>query len=419
VTETENLEQLILTSRNRFRTLVDGLADQVISIDRNFTIQMANRAVAEIGGLHPREVIGRQCYEYIYGFSSPCPENGRECPALLAQKTHQLSIVKHSIESDDPAEPNQIEIRAMPVDDGQNQTEDIVLLRRDVTLEDRAIRLIEEQKAELERVVQIRTRELVQANEELKRLQELKDDLTNMVIHDLKGPLSEIKANLEMVASLDIPDLAREMIDGAGMGSADLERMITNLLDISRMEENRLKLEPETFFLEEELDRAVVRFSRQADLTSVTLEKRIAPNLPAITADRRLIERVWANLISNALDYTPEGGRVGLGAEFTDQTFRFEVSDTGRGIPADLQELIFQKFSQGKQKDRPKTSSGLGLAFCKMAVEAHGGRIWVESREGEGSRFLFTIPAPGAAPRTRGSQRRVELDLDSDFDEEP
>ncbi|MFH1137896.1 MAG: PAS domain-containing sensor histidine kinase [Pseudomonadota bacterium] len=406
----DRLERLILQSRNKFRALVDGLADEVMSIDPDYRIITVNKALASNLEKHPRELIGRRCHKIIYGFDRPCPENGLACPALLARQTQGVEVVFHELPAVSSHDFKYLEIRAMPLDecgkddDCQDEGE-VILARRDVTLQRLAeIQLLEHQQR-LEKEVRERTQDLVLVNEELTaqrnelaevndsllKLQAMKEDLTNMVVHDLKSPLAEILANLEMLGSEPLSEMQGEFLEAAHIGGDDLQRMITNLLDISRLEEDRLALDITDISVPDLLEETAARFALRARLGEVQLETSATPDLPFLAADQRLLERVLTNLLSNALDYTPAGGRILISASRQEGFLRFEVKDTGRGVPRNQFERIFEKFSQG-QSGRPKTSSGLGLTFCRMAVETHGGRIWVESELERGSSFIFLLP---------------------------
>ena len=408
-TQYEEIERLIVASRNKFRALVDGLEDWVLSMTSDYTIVAVNKALADGLALHPRYVVGRTCHEVMYGFQRPCPEYGFPCPAALALENGRVEMAVHG-----PRTPGELgdrdrffEIRAMPVLGGGDNLEDVIVVRRDITPQKVAEIQIREHNLRLEREVEARTRDLVEANEhltqqrnelsrtndELLKLQVLKEDLTNMVVHDLKGPLAEIQANLEMMKARELDELMAEFVEAAQLGGNDLLRMITNLLDISRLEENRLVLDREEIAVDRVFAEVTERQAPLARLSGINLTCEADSTLPACSVDRRIFERIINNLLSNALDYTPEGGRVTLSARQENGNFRFEVADTGSGIPEELHQKIFEKFSQG-QDNRLRTSSGLGLTFCKMAVEAHGGHIWVESAPGRGSRFIFLVPQP-------------------------
>jgi signal transduction histidine kinase len=405
VTDLHQIEQLILNSRNKFRALIDGLEDQMMSLDGSFQITSVNTTLAESTGRRPPELIGRFCFNVLYGFDRPCPEHDRPCPAGQSLVDYKSHVVHHDVPVNNDPEPRYIEIRSMPLmGHGAEDLEQVILIRRDVTLQRRTEIRLQKEKDRLEREVLIKTRELIRANEQLKdqaqilarnndellELQKTKQDLTNMVIHDLKGPLSEIQANLELMLTTGMDDLQREFIESARLGSDDLLRMITNLLDIGRIEENKLVLDYQPIDLDAFLKEAGRRFSSLAALTNVTISCACDEHIPPLFADRSILERVMNNLLSNALSFTPENGRIDMRARFDNGLFRLEVEDNGAGIDPDMHERIFRKFSQGFKHH--KTSSGLGLAFCKLAVETHGGQIRVESELEKGSCFIIVLP---------------------------
>jgi signal transduction histidine kinase len=232
---------------------------------------------------------------------------------------------------------------------------------------------------------------------QVKKLEDLKDSLTHMIVHDLNNPLAAVSGNLQLLQLLCNEKLSKDESDclkQAFDSSEELKMMIANLLDINKMEEGELKLNYENFRLQE-LVREVVRqmqISASRQSKSVSLEADC--EIPGISADKVLIKRVIANLISNAIKYTPENGSVIVKVDCRNENsdLYIEVRDSGPGIANEYREKIFEKFAQ-VQDSRARLGHGLGLTFCKLAVEAHGGKIWVESEVGKGSTFCFTIPA--------------------------
>jgi two-component system sensor histidine kinase/response regulator len=239
--------------------------------------------------------------------------------------------------------------------------------------------------------------------ESLRRLREMqreRDDLTRMVVHDLKTPLTSMLATLEMLRDGDFGPLAeraaRALSDVEGKAE-DLLGLIHNLLDVTRAEQKPLTLAPEpiapaAFLAELEYDWAL-RF-RQEQTTTVT---EVADDAPVFAADKALLKRVFSNLIQNAITHSPMPVRLTLAARRDGSGILFTVADDGPGIPAEYQETIFAQFTQLSVPNAPRVfSSGLGLAFCRVAMESHGGRIAVRS-EGKGSTFSLWLPV-GDAP---------------------
>jgi two-component system sensor histidine kinase KdpD len=236
--------------------------------------------------------------------------------------------------------------------------------------------------------------ELKQKNDELIQLQRMKEDLTSMIVHDLKGPLGEIMSNLDLlnyIQNLSAED--KEVLDTAIQGCENLLGMVMNLLDISKMEEGRMKLNRDQFQIGELIRSKIERMK----VVALQKELKMTVSLPdgdiPITADKEIIERIIANLVNNAISYSFQGREIETKAERDNDFVKISVRDEGKGIPKDFIDKVFEKFSQ-KTEDgvRRRSSTGLGLTFCKMAVETHGGKIWVESEEGKGSAFFFTLP---------------------------
>jgi signal transduction histidine kinase len=168
--------------------------------------------------------------------------------------------------------------------------------------------------------------------------------------------------------------------------------MVNAILDISRLESGRMPLSPTIFAVGEAVEEVIDLGRPLAERKNIHLIDAVAENLPPVWADQALIGRVLQNLVGNALKFTPEGGVVRVEAYVSvaapDKLF-VSIVDTGPGIPADIRSQIFQKFVTGQQDGH---GSGLGLAFCRMVLEAHEERIWVESVPGQGATFIFSLP---------------------------
>ncbi|GEM_PF-1830205 len=237
--------------------------------------------------------------------------------------------------------------------------------------------------------------ELARINAELLELQKLRDDLTHMIVHDMRTPLTNIITGLQTVEMAEFDEeLSREFIPEAINAGMDLQDMINNLLDISKMEAGELVPEREEVDLRALTEEVFERVGHLVREGGLTLSAEVPDGL-TLRADRALLKRVLLNLLGNAIKFTPEGGSVTVEAAETDEGVRVCVTDTGPGIPPEQQARLFRKFAQ-LEGSKKKQGTGLGLAFVRMATEAHGGRVWVESEVGKGSSFCFVIPeAPG------------------------
>jgi signal transduction histidine kinase len=224
----------------------------------------------------------------------------------------------------------------------------------------------------------------------LKELERLRDSLVHMIVHDMRSPLSSILVCMEMLSADPPHEPAHiaKFIKLASKSASNLKGMITQLLDISRLEAGKMPIKKETHNLTDALQTTL------ESMTAMAGERRLRLEAPApIIAlyDQDIVGRVVGNLLANAFKFTPPDGSITLAVAEQAGFVRVAVADDGRGIAREHHHKIFEKFGQA---DGPQSSlgTGLGLTFCKLAVEAHGGNIGVESEPGRGSTFWFTLP---------------------------
>jgi len=238
------------------------------------------------------------------------------------------------------------------------------------------------------------TAELAESYRKLQELERLRDDLTHMIVHDLRTPLTSLLSGLQTVPLVgDMNEVQAEMIDIAVDGGQTLLGMINDLLDVEKMEQESVPLDKTPLTAAGLIERATAQVAMLAQANGLTLAAEAALGLLPFSGDEDKLRRTLVNLLGNAIKFTPPGGTITAAAEECDAGILFSVRDTGEGIPPEAFDRIFEKFGQVEnRKAGRKMSTGLGLTFCKLAAEAHGGRIWVESRPGRGSAFFFTIP---------------------------
>ena len=248
---------------------------------------------------------------------------------------------------------------------------------------------IRRQKQELHR----QKYELQQSYDKLRETEIQRDSLVHMIVHDMRSPLFVILGNLEMVEMKPLPDVIATCIGRAMSASYMLMEMISTLLDVSKMEAGQMTLEFSEVYMRDLVMETIQMLEPLQGQRRLTLT---APEeMEAITGDTRLIRRILQNLIGNALKFTDKDkGIITVCIEIAAKDkMRVSVVDNGGGIPQEYREKVFYKFCQVvAQKQGQGHSTGLGLTFCKLAVEAHGGRIGLESEAGEGSTFWFELP---------------------------
>ena len=229
-------------------------------------------------------------------------------------------------------------------------------------------------------------------------LEKMKDEFFHAIVHDLRGPMTVIDGMVQVMKKMTLDERATRYIEMARKASERLADLIKNILDIAKFESGTMSLAKKIFTADSLLAGVhdINRLPAESKGVTLDVEKSAAGEL---VGDPVLLDRVMMNLIGNALKFTPSGGRITLGAAAAGADVEFFVRDTGPGIPADKVDAVFEKFKQLDRDAAARSGYGLGLSICKKIVEAHGGRIWVESQEGKGSRFAFRVPrgAPAKA----------------------
>lgn len=254
-----------------------------------------------------------------------------------------------------------------------------------------------EQLEEVNRQLQDSNRELNEANEKLRELAELREEFLALTTHDLRSPLTVISGVISFFTSGRLGELSPEQKNMVAMmerNTQNLIELVNDLLDASKLESGTMRLDIAAFDLRGLLDELREAMEPLAKEKGIELVEAIPSGLPQVEADRAKIRRVLQNLLSNALKFTPKGGRVSVSAEQKDGRISVSVSDTGVGIAPEDVNRLFDKYEQARSRaTRGEKGTGLGLYITKQLVELHGSEIKVESKMGKGSTFSFTLPS--------------------------
>ncbi|RYX81508.1 GAF domain-containing sensor histidine kinase [bacterium] len=249
-------------------------------------------------------------------------------------------------------------------------------------------------EVELRKVAQ----SLQQRYQTLQLAERRRDDLVHMIIHDLRTPLTALLSGLqglEMMLTLD--ETEKQILDISIRGARSLSHLINTILDVSRAEAGMLTLDLKPLSPLSIISSALEQVEPLSRQKALSISLDLGSALPETHADEAKLIRVLVNLLGNAIQYTPVRGTIHVSVEANEENMlQWCIEDSGVGIDSSELETIFEKFGQADNPMHAPTSSGLGLTFCKLVVNAHGGRIWAESEIGQGSRFCFTLPAkPG------------------------
>jgi len=364
--------------RDRLQVILDSMLEGVILLGTGGQIALANPRVERLLGLPPARIAGRTVAALLddpaldvaqrLGFT---PDALRALIGALQAGEWEAArqhAPRQTFEVAAPGKTRVLERSAAAARDDSGRGLGMLLVFMDVT----------EQRA------------LAQARE----------DLSSMIVHDLRGPLTAINTSLKLLDELaqDSPDpnpLITRTTAASGRAVRKLLNLVDSLLDISKMESGAMTLDREPTPLAPLVTTVLDELRPLADELEVALDAEIPRDLPPLAVDAAKTERILLNLVDNAVKYTPGEGRVWVEAEPdpADAGFaRIRVCDTGPGIPDEFKQKLFERFVQVAGQRGRRRGTGLGLAFCRMAVEAHGGRIWVEDNPGGGAVVAFTLP---------------------------
>ena len=365
------------------RRLLDSLGEGVSIAGADGTIVYSNQAADRILGVPRTELPSKEWADH-YGMFLP---DGRtrfpadQWPLIRALRGEATNEIEMVVRNRTHPWDVRIAVTGRPMRDESGEIVGATVVFRDVT------DLSGAQAA------------LARANDELRRVQALKDDLSAFVMHDLNGPLTGILALSElMIVSGDglSEEALESLMELKGLADA-LHRMVVDLLDLKVSEDGALRPEREVVSVDDMLLQVCRVAGPRASLAGKRVQSVGSEAGLCVCADHDFLFRTLQNLVDNGIKYAPAGSAITVSARpGTPNTVRFEVWDEGPGVPPELQEAIFDKYARLERDHRmgPRQSRGLGLRFCRIAVEAQRGRIWVENAEPRGARFCIELPVP-------------------------
>ena len=381
--ENNDLVERIRLGSNRMRAILDSTRDGIILLDRNGTLVDANASAEQLLGIDLEAYIGQNfAYTLMEGMSAGgvTEEGVQDALTDMARilRLEPRRITTRSTEIRKGAAVRYIDEVGSPVYDVHNPS---LIIGRLLTLRD--------------------------VTEE-RQLAAYRDEINKMVVHDLRSPLSNIISALNLSIDILLPDFEDHptvpvldtTLRTANESAEDLLDLVMSMLDIAKLEARKMDMNLMPASMKDLFKSIYIAMSPAMQEADVHMDIIASDNLPMVNIDADKIRRVLTNLLDNALRYTPTGTRILLSADCVNDKVLVQVADSGKGIPPEEHERIFEKFTQVKDTSplRGHKGSGIGLAFCKLVIEAHHERIWVENESPlPGACFSFTLPiAPSA-----------------------
>jgi PAS domain S-box-containing protein len=348
------LFERLQAAHKRYRELFEDNIDPMVITDWEGHILEANRQALEMSGYSSDELHSLsidQLHEVNWA------KTGEEFEVLRDDRTSSYESSMHK--KDDTHIP--IEVHARRVD--FDETDSLQWIMRDIT--------------------------------ERKELDGLREDLTSMIYHDLRSPLANIVSSLDLIADMMPEGKDRETVFSilkiAENSTDRIQRLVSSLLDVNKLESGQPVADQKVVDSLELIRNAVEDVRPVSNSRRQSLKADLPDGLPAIWVDEDMARRVLINLMENSSKFSPTGSALEVGAQTEDNWLHIWIKDNGPGIPPAEQERVFDKFTRLRGKGKPG-GLGIGLAFCRLAVQGHGGRIWVKSDAGKGATFHFTFP---------------------------
>ncbi|MDT8375461.1 MAG: PAS domain S-box protein [Mariprofundaceae bacterium] len=389
ITERKQAEQALQESEEKFRSLFDLASDGIFILDLEGNLIDFNRAAHERLGYTKAEMLAMHITEV------DTPEASVKVPKRITELKQYGHVQFESIHRKKNGVPMPVEVSARIIDLTGKKV--VLAIARDVSERKQAEEKLHHHQNQLEETIAERTRELVIARDQAEEADRAKSAFLANMSHELRTPLNAIIGFSEMMhegvagkLSAAQKQCTSDILDSG----LHLLALINDILDLSKIEADSMPLEPAECSPRDIVAASIRMLRQKAYQHAIEITQDVAPELDVIVADERKIKQVLFNLISNAVKFTPDGGRIAVKVEAMDgDSVAFSVHDSGIGISREEMPRLFQPFTQlGPTITKTYEGSGLGLALSRKLVEMHGGRFRVTSEPGRGSTFTFTLP---------------------------
>ncbi|MEJ5351630.1 MAG: PAS domain-containing sensor histidine kinase [Melioribacteraceae bacterium] len=391
ITEEKITRLKLENSEEKFRMLIDTADDLIFMLNGFGYFNMVNKNGANALGYKPEEMIGKHFLDFIDKEDEP-----KIAEAFSKILTTQEKIIFEAsfIDRFDKSVTFEIHSKPMIVD---GEVSGMIGIGRNITNrkhDEQKIRELNAKLIEANRIISIERERARQKISLLEELSKLKSEFISNISHELRTPLASVVGFAETIATDD--DLPRETVKEFSeiilSEGRRLAKIINDVLDFSKLESGEEELKKEEFLLIKIVDEAASEFSEEIKKKEIVLSKEYPEQEVKIFADKRRIKQALSNLISNAIKYTPNGGRISLMVSDYEKEIEITVSDTGIGIPEKEIPKLFQKFSKIYRPNAPVSGAGMGLAVVKQIVDLHKGIIRVKSEENKGTTFIIRLP---------------------------
>lgn len=356
------LFRYVVEEKGRIEALVNSSSDGILMTDKKFNIILTNVVVAHLFQTDPSQYHGKHLIEFI-----DAQKNNLKDFELVKQLIYQIIMAPQETTVEEigvVSPPRTLKFAGNPVLGEEHEIIGHMIVLHDITQE--------------------------------KQLEQMREDFTSMIVHDLKNPLAGVIGFSEIMLKRSQKnglDDFNHFLTSILQQANTMHDMVNNIMEVYKMEDGSMEIEKEIAEFDHIIFNAIQQVEVSAQQKHITIRTDVPEDFPTVFVDQTKMIRLFANILSNGVKYTPQDGIITIHATIQQDVILTGITDTGQGIPPEYLDTVFDRFAQLDRKRQGNASSvGLGLYFCKLVVEAHGGKIWAESQEGKGSTFYFTIP---------------------------